>query len=143
MTTFNLWWSLVWRLTLLLLLLSFVLHPLAQVFLGIDSVTLIKMRPSVTSWLLAILLWVSAAISPRFVSLVLWAERLGLTAAQWLTVCRGVSLFLVVLGVCNLVVAHFASTAAWVNFKLFFPYPLFVLFLAVLAATVKRARPQR
>ncbi|MGE0557801.1 MAG: septation protein IspZ [Burkholderiales bacterium] len=139
MTTPSLWWSLLWRFTLLFLVLSFALFPLAQVLLvGIDEVKAIHMRPSVGWWLFAVLLWIAVAASPRFVSLVLWGERLHLTSAQWVLVCRGLALFFVALGIVNVLVAFSASTVTWVNFKLFWPYPLFAAFLMPLSIWVRK-----
>lgn len=143
MTALSLWWSFLWRLTAALFVLSFAIHPLAQVLLsGIDPVAAIKYRPSVAWWLFAATFWAVGAASPRFVRAVLWGERLGLADAQWLTFCRGIAVFFVALGFANILVANVASTDTWVNFKLFAAFPLLVIALAPLALLVRRRNAQ-
>jgi intracellular septation protein A len=142
MTTLDLWWSLLWRLTSLLFVLSFVMHPAAYLLLGVGDPRYIFYRPSVAWWLLAALFWIAGAASPRFVRLVLWGERLRLADAQWLALCRGLAVFFVTLGLLNLGVARFGSLVTWVNFKLFWPYPLLVATLIPLAMWVRKANAQ-
>ena len=142
MTTFKLWWSLLWRMTAVLLALSFVPQPVAQVLLllGVDAVAGFKFRPSVVWWLTAALFWTVGAVSPRLVRLFLWGERLSLANPQWLIFSRGTAIFFVLLGFVNLVVASAGSESAWVKFKLFWPYPLFVIALVPLADQIRRGR---
>jgi intracellular septation protein A len=60
---------------------------------------------------------------------------------HWLTVGRGLGLFFLALGMLNLIVWQLASTDAWVNFKLFWPLPMYAIFIAVLAMWLRRKVP--
>jgi intracellular septation protein len=143
MAALKLWWSFLWRLTLLLFLLSFVLHPLAQaLLLGANPEAAIKYRPTVAWALVAGLFWISGAASPRFVRLVLWGERLGLSDAQWLKFCRAIAVLYAVLAIANVVVVNTTSTDTWVQFKLFAPFPLLLVVLIPLSVVLSRAHAQ-
>src|SRR5579862_1181723 len=100
MRVLNLSWSFLWRLTVLLFGLAFVLHPLAQVLvISADPVSAVKYRPTVTWGMVAILFWVVGAASPRFIRSVLWGQRLGLSDSQWLAFCRGIAIIFTLLAV--------------------------------------------
>lgn len=140
MKVLNLSWSFLWRLTLLLFGLSFVLHPLAQALFDSSSVTEIKFRPTITWGLIAGLFWVAGAASPRFVRSALWGERLRLSDNQWLAFCRGITVIFTLLAVANVVVANTMSTETWVDFKVFGASSFFIFNLFVISLRVSRSR---
>src|SRR5687767_4821958 len=120
MRTVSLWWSLLWRSTLLLNLLIFVLEPVAKwLLIDAEPVAAVKYRPTVAWTMVAALFWASGAASARFVRAVLWGERLRLADSNWLTYCRAIAVLYALLAVANVVIANTASTETWVNFKLF------------------------
>ena len=135
-STLNLWWSLFWRLTLALVALTFIMLPITNALLM--PMTAIQWRPTTGWWLTAAFFWISSAASTRFLSALLWGDRLNLSPANWRTVGRGLAVFFLALGLCNLAVWQLASTDAWVNFKLFWPLPMFAVFIAVLAIWLRK-----
>lgn len=135
----SLWWPLLWRFTLAIVVLSYVIAWTSQFVVPLDE-NWIKIRPTVGWFALAAIFWVAGAASTRFLSTVLWGDRLALSASQWLAVSTGVSLFFALLAVLNWVVAYFASTDTWLNFKLFAPYPLFIAFLIALSRRLHTSR---
>src|SRR6185503_1603016 len=129
----SLWWSLFWRLTLALVALSFIAIPLINIVLmPVDAETAIRWRPTAGWWFIAAFFWIASAASTRFLTILMWGDRLNLSSMQWLAIGRGIGLFLVALGLVNLAVWQLASTAAWVNFKLFLPLPMYAIFIAML-----------
>jgi intracellular septation protein len=129
-------------LTLALLALTFVTIPVTNIVLmSMDGETAIRWRPTAGWWLVAAFFWIASAASTRFLSALLWGDRLNLSPAHWLTVGRGLGLFFLALGLLNLAVWQIASTVAWVNFKLFWPLPMYAIFIAVLAIWLRRKVP--
>jgi intracellular septation protein A len=138
-STLTLWWSLLWRLTLAIVVLSYVIEWAVRLAFSLDA-TWFKLQPSIFWCALAVIFWVVSAASTRFFASVVWGERLILSPKQWLVIARVLALFFLALAVLNIVIANLASTDRWVYFKLFVPYPLFMVFLGALAARVRRLR---
>jgi intracellular septation protein A len=137
--TISLWWSLFWRLGALIVVLSFVLSSLAQLFFPLDDATFIFWRPTALFWLCAAVFWLLGAASPRFLTALVWGERVPLSPIGWLAVARALSVFFLLLGIINLGVWKLGSTESWVTFKVLAPIPLFALFLAGICTWLRRS----
>jgi intracellular septation protein len=135
----SLWWSPLWRITLAIVVLSYAIEWPARLVFSLDEM-FIKWRASIFWFALAAIFWIVGAASIRFFTSVLRGERLRLSPAQWLVVARGLALFFFAIALLNLLVAYTTSTDTWVNFKLFVPYPLLIVFLGVVAAHLRRSR---
>lgn len=143
----SLWWSLSWRFALVLAVLfaistAFNAYFLSEPNLGqsiLMDVEFIKWKPTANWWMMAALLWVIVAASPRFLCSVVWGDRLRLDPAAWRAVGQALALSFVVLGLLNLAVWKLTSTGTWVNFKLFVPLPLLAVVLALVSVAVRGA----
>jgi len=136
----SLWWSLLWRITLFIFVISFVMAKALYVAFPMnDAVSLMTWRPTIIWWGLATSLWIVSTVSARLLSNILWGDRLALSLKQWRKFGRDVAIFFLVLGIANLLVANLTSTETWVNFKLFVPYPLLMALLGFISRRFGRS----
>jgi intracellular septation protein A len=106
---------------------------IAYRFGNLEDPNLIFLRPSLAWCALAVLFWVTAAISPAFVMRIVWGEQLAIRESGWLTVARSLALFFLALGLVNLAVWKVFSIDVWLTFKNIAAPILFTLFLATIA----------
>lgn len=132
-------WSLIWRIALLGFIFSFLSIPLVQYILSnFDPVESIYWQSSVVPWVFAAFLWILSAVSPVFFVRLVWGQRVGLSLDVWLVITKATSLFFVVYGVINILLAKLAPVETWVNYKLFAITPLYLVFMVVLAWHISR-----
>jgi len=132
----SLWWSLLWRITLATLAISFPVAQLVSSFAGSDP-DWIKLEPTVAWLLVAAIFWAIATVAAGFFSAVLSGNKLGLPEQAWQTLARALAGFFAGLAVLNWLVASSVSEEAWIRFKLYAPYPLLIVLLLALASRMR------
>ena len=138
--TLLVWWALLWRFALLLILVALWVAVRGDlIFFGVDPETAIRWRPTIYWWTFAVVIFGVSAASLRFFVGMVWGQRMKLEDPNWRAIAHGVALCSFVLGLLNLVVWKFGSTAAWVDFKTFVLLPLFAVFLGFLSTWVVRS----
>ena len=90
--------------------------------------------------MIALLIWLVSAATPRFLGFLVWGDRLRLSEAQWRAIGRSLSIAFAVLGTLNLAFWKLASADAWLNFYVFAPVPLVVATLALVTIAIRRAK---
>lgn len=142
MRSISLFWSLAWRLALLLSALSWAWTLAIQFVVpgSLGSEGFIKYKSTAIWWLHAVFLWTLAAASPAFLRRLLWGERLRMDDRLWLYAFRAIAVCLAALGAVNLAVADLWTTDAWVTFKVFGQPLVFFGSLFVVAILVRRSQ---
>jgi intracellular septation protein A len=132
----SLWWSLLWRITLAILAISFPVGQLVASFAGSDPAW-IQLKPTVAWLLVAAIFWAIATVAAGFFSAVLSGNKLGLPEQAWQRLARLIAGFFAGLAVLNWLVASSVPEEAWIRFTLYAPYPLLMVLLLVLASRMR------
>lgn len=111
-------WSVFWRLLLICTAIGLVLGLAIRVAYG-GNITpeVVRFRPTLLYWLDAVILWVTASASPKFLERLLLGTKLNFSAERWLTIGRYSALMFVIVGAANIVIYEISS-AAWSVFRL-------------------------
>lgn len=99
----------------------------------------IKFKPSLLYWLMAGAMWASWRFWGINVLQRLMGQKLTLPDAHWRRLQVAWMSFFIFLGALNLLVAHWFSTDAWVNFKLFGIFGLLLVFIVAQSLWLARA----
>ncbi len=112
--------------------------------LALHDERFIKLKPSLASWISALIFAGSHFVgSRRPVIRRLLEEQLTLTSSLWNKLNIAWIIFFILTGALNLVVAKVASTEIWVNFKLFGILGATLAFLIIQLAIINKISPQK
>ncbi|MEM9242702.1 MAG: septation protein A [Pseudomonadota bacterium] len=93
----------------------------------------IKWKPTVINWLFALVFLGSQFVGKRPLIATMLGGKISLPDKVWRQLNYSWSLFFILMGAANIIVAYHFSTNTWVNFKLFGVLGLTVLFVLIQA----------
>lgn len=151
MRTASLAFALLWRFSLLAIILGLCFNFMLVVFsaVGVEavsdrltsSVAYIKAKPSLAYVAIATALILVRATCRINLLQAIWGKRLSLSSVQWQAVLLRLVVLLIVLALANLLVASLFSTSFWVNYKLFGAPSFLIGGHLVVAHTLVRSAP--
>lgn len=98
----------------------------------------IKWKPTVLYWLFALALGLAPILFQRNLIRAMMQQQIHLPDPVWHTLNLAWAGFFAVLGVINLLVAHFFSTDVWVDFKMFGTLGLMIVFIVLQSLYLSR-----